>query len=238
MREGQDVVFRGVKDGLYLTLNANQEFSVLKEKLKEHLKQAEHFFHGSDVTLDTGDAQLSLEEVLEVQHILAYPYGLRLKRIVHGSQVADRSQGEVNKEPPALSAGPIRKETGLRRPATQSNTDATLLHRGTLRSGQRIVYDGNVVILGDVNPGAEIRASGDIAVLGSLRGLAHAGADGDTGVSVVAFRLAPTQLRIADVIGRPPEDSFSDAREPEIARLRDGIIVVEPMEGTRWEGEH
>ena len=218
MREGQDVVFRGVKDGLYLTLNANQEFSVLKEKLKEHLNQAEHFFHGSDVTLDTGDAQLSLEEVLEVQHILAYPYGLRLKRIVHGSQVADRSQGEVNKEPPALSAGPIRKETGLRRPATQSNTDATLLHRGTLRSGQRIVYDGNVVILGDVNQGAEIRASGDIAVLGSLRDW-PAGRR-DTGVSVVAFVRASSC--IADVQDARPRmcQMPENPRKPDLGWIR------------------
>ncbi len=237
MREEQDVIFKGVKDGLYLTFNDSQEFSVLKEKLKEHLKKAEYFFHGSEVTLDTGTAQLSLEEVLEVQHILAYPYGLRLKRIVHESPVTVQSQGDARREPPVVTT-PARKEAGTRRPGTSGGLPGTLLHKGTLRSGQRIAYEGNVVVMGDVNPGAEIRATGDIAVLGSLRGLAHAGADGDTGVSVVAFRLAPTQLRIADVIGRPPEDGSSLAREPEVARLKDGIIVVEPLEGTRWEGEH
>ena len=55
----------------------------------------------------------------------------------------------------------------------------TLLVRRTLRSGQRVRFDGNVVVLGDVNPGAEITARGDIVVMGWIRGLAHAGADGD-----------------------------------------------------------
>ena len=48
----------------------------------------------------------------------------------------------------------------------------------TLRSGQRIECEGDVVVLGDVNDGAEIIAGGSIAVMGTLRGLAHAGGNG------------------------------------------------------------
>ena len=72
----------------------------------------------------------------------------------------------------------------------------------TLRSGKSVQFDGHVVVLGDVNPGAEIIASGNIAVLGSLRGVAHAGATGERKASVSAYHLAPTQLRIADLVTR------------------------------------
>lgn len=243
MADKQDVSFKGAKEGLYLTLNGSQDFSVLKEVLSERLKSAEFFFQGSDVILDTGETAFSLEQVLEIQQILAYPYGLRLKRVVRAdagqapkeklpkAKPKRQERAKVREQPKEESPGPFA------RAVSYGPLPETLLYRGTLRSGQRIAHEGNVVIIGDVNPGAEVRATGDIAVMGSLRGLAHAGASGDTQVAVVAFVLAPTQLRIADIIGRPPEGGAGVAREPEVARLRDGMIVVEPLEGTRWEGE-
>ncbi|MBC7106160.1 MAG: septum site-determining protein MinC, partial [Firmicutes bacterium] len=75
--------------------------------------------------------------------------------------------------------------------------DQTILVRRTLRSGQRLCYNGNVVILGDVNPGAEVVAAGNVIVMGVLRGVVHAGANGNEEAVVLAFRLRPTQLRIA-----------------------------------------
>lgn len=81
----------------------------------------------------------------------------------------------------------------------------TLLLKKTLRSGQSVRYNGNVVILGNVNPGAEIVATGDIIVAGSLRGVAHAGASGDDSAVIAAFSLMPTQLRIAAHVARPPD---------------------------------
>lgn len=252
----QDVVFRGTKDGLELILSDTQEFGVLKEKLKDHLKKAEYFFRGSDVVLDTGSAALSLDEILEIQNILAYPYGLRLKRIIHkdtapAAETRQRQSGARRSPDPASVAGssPVAgdKHPDAGRPAGRVRKAArgspaakglpeTLLYRGTLRSGQRIDYEGNVVVVGDLNPGAEVTATGDIVVLGALRGLAHAGARGGDG-AVVAFRLEPTQLRIGDVIGRPPEGDAKSGREPEVAKLRDGMILIEPLEGFRWEGE-
>ena len=58
--------------------------------------------------------------------------------------------------------------------------------------------------------------------------MAHAGAQGDTSAIVAAFRLKPTQLRIAEVISRPPEAKVEVPPFPEIARLKDNVIVIEP----------
>ena len=109
-----------------------------------------------------------------------------------------------------------------------SSTLPTLLVRRHLRSGQRVHYQGNVVVLGDVNPGAEIVAAGDIVVMGVLRGLAHAGAAGDSARVVAAFRLEATQLRIASHITRAPEgDRPPDV--PEVAQVRDGQVVLDNL---------
>ena len=104
----------------------------------------------------------------------------------------------------------------------------TLLVRRHMRSGQRVHYQGNVVVLGDVNPGAEIVATGDIVVMGVLRGLAHAGAAGDSARVVAAFRLEATQLRIASHITRAPEGD-RPPEVPEVAQVRDGQMVLDNL---------
>lgn len=97
----------------------------------------------------------------------------------------------------------------------------------TLRSGQSVCFNGNVVVLGDVNPGAEITAAGDVIVMGVLRGVVHAGATGDPNAVVIAFRLQPTQLRIADYIARPPDEDCDNPERPEIGLVRDGALTIE-----------
>lgn len=107
----------------------------------------------------------------------------------------------------------------------------TVLIKRTLRSGQKFNYDGNVVVLGDVNPGAEVSAGGNVIVLGQLRGVVHAGAQGDEGAVVVAFRLLPTQLRIASHITRPPDDeSPEDNYQTEIASIKNGVVTIESFQ--------
>jgi len=237
-------VFKGTRDGLYLILNSKQDFEVLKAKLREQLKASEFFFQGSPgVILEASDDGFSLGEILEIRDILSVPYGLTLERVSNSGTRPKPRQRQAREEDRAprhaVPRGPEKVEQVTRNapwPLAGKARRDTLLHKGTLRSGRRIAHDGNIVIVGDVNPGAEVKATGDIVVTGSLRGLAHAGAGGDIGVVVVAFRLAPTQLRICDVIGRPPEGEVG-SYEPEVARLRDGRIVLEPLEGSRWEGE-
>lgn len=103
----------------------------------------------------------------------------------------------------------------------------TLLIKRTLRSGQKINFDGNVVIVGDVNPGAEVVAAGHVIVMGQLRGVVHAGAAGDENAVVMALKLLPTQLRIAGHITRPPDEEKQGGSGPEIASIKNGIVTIE-----------
>lgn len=81
----------------------------------------------------------------------------------------------------------------------------TLYLRKTIRSGQSISSDGNIVVIGDVNPGAEIIAKGDITVWGILGGIAHAGSDGNNYARIRALKLNPVQIRIGEVFARRPD---------------------------------
>ena len=109
----------------------------------------------------------------------------------------------------------------------------TIYHEGTLRSGQNITSEGHLVVLGDVNPGAEIVAAGNIVVLGSLKGVAHAGCEGDEKATVAALSFQPTQLRIAEIITRAPENVKKKETGAEIARIKDGSIYTFPLVKTK-----
>lgn len=105
------------------------------------------------------------------------------------------------------------------------------IHR-TLRSGQSISSEGNIVIIGDVNPGAEIIAKGDITVWGILGGIAHAGSDGNTYSRIRALKLNAIQLRIGDVFARRPDTvntpyvQKTDTYVPEEARIHKKHIMI------------
>lgn len=98
----------------------------------------------------------------------------------------------------------------------------------TLRGGQEVKTDSSVMIFGNVNPGAQVIAGGNIDIRGTCRGSVHAGANGDTSACVVADRLMPMQIRIADIIARSP-DNMEKAEQAERASIKDGHIVFEPI---------
>ena len=79
-------------------------------------------------------------------------------------------------------------------------TSETKFHRGSVRSGQKIEFEGSLIVLGDVNDGAEVIAGENIVILGILRGLAHAGAKGNKDAMIAASSIEAPQLRIANVV--------------------------------------
>jgi len=63
--------------------------------------------------------------------------------------------------------------------------------------------------------------------MGTLRGMAHAGAAGDITSLVAAQGLQPTQLRIADVFTRSPDEATPVPEIPEVAYLQEGTIIID-----------
>lgn len=100
--------------------------------------------------------------------------------------------------------------------------------KGAIRSGQRIEFEGSVVIIGDVNDGAEVIASDNIVVIGSLRGLAHAGAKGNKEACIAASSIESAQIRIANIIreiGR--EELLTNVETKTYAYVKENNIEIE-----------
>ena len=102
-----------------------------------------------------------------------------------------------------------------------------ILHKGTVRSGERISSNGNLCIIGDVNPGAIVSANNNIYVWGKLLGIAFAGKSGNKNASIASLYLNPLQLRIADVIAIGPKDKPKNCY-PEIAVIDKQMIIIKP----------
>lgn len=198
---------------LILHLPDCQSFDELKDKLTKQLTLFSVAATGVRVNLDVGNYNVLEKNLGELKNILLNK-GFSLQEI--------NSQGSPPGREQKIDTNPSWANE-------MSEYAHTALVCRNLRSGQKIYTQGNIVILGDVNPGAEIVAGGNILVMGVLRGMAHAGRFGDTKTLIAAYRLCPTQLRIADHITRPPDGDEIKINFPELARIRAGKVVIEKM---------
>lgn len=111
----------------------------------------------------------------------------------------------------------------------------TLYLKQTLRSGQTMSFDGNIVLIGDANPGSEVIAKGDITIWGVLGGIAHAGARGNELSKIRALKINAIQLRISGYYARRPDSmnipfiQRSNEFTPEEARVNNGEIAIYKM---------
>lgn len=217
----EHVALKGTRDGLVLYLDPAADFGLLMNELDNLMKNSDQFLQGATVRCYAGAREFSEDEHANLITILNQ-YRLELAGWLTQEEVyvPNKAKSYVTEEKDArfLAEGMVEGHC--------------LFVERTLRSGKSVQFEGHVVVLGDVNPGAEIIATGNIVVLGSLRGVAHAGATGDRKASVSAYHLAPTQLRIADLVTRAPDDGADGG--PEIARIKDDQLMVEAAGMNGW----
>ncbi|MCR8629591.1 MULTISPECIES: septum site-determining protein MinC [Paenibacillus] len=199
------VMIKGVKDGLVFLLDDTCEFAEVIQELKHKLEKThQKILTGPiiHVYVKLGSRLVSDEEKELIRDIIGQKGNLLIQSI-ESLAVA----------PSALVA---------------SMTDIKLV-KGMVRSGQTMLKEGNILFLGDINPGGEIISSGSIYVMGSLRGMAHAGVDGDESAVIAASHLRPTQLRIASIISRPPDEWGINEAFMEFAYIKDGKMEIDKI---------
>lgn len=95
-----------------------------------------------------------------------------------------------------------------------------------IRSGNKIMYEGSIVVIGDVNAGAEIIAGENIIVLGDLRGVAHAGAKGNKKAVIAADNIEAPQLRIANLLWENEGEQENNEKLKTYAHVENNEIVL------------
>lgn len=196
--------------------------------LKHRLKATEAFWQpGAIATLDAGKQLLDSRQLQEIADALTQ-VKLELHRVITARrQTAIAAAGAGLSVEQAAPKMPDEPAPDL---ASSAEYWAEPLYiKSTLRSGQEVSHPGTVVVFGDVNRGSNIVAAGDIIVLGRLRGVAHAGSQGNRSCQIVALKMEALQLRIAQVLARPPE-ADQEQLYPEVAYITDTGIRLTPAD--------
>ncbi len=185
------IVFKGARDHVRMIVpEAMEEQSLIHEIVSMHSKTSE-ILGEMGVVLDFQGRKIEEEGLSRLMQAL-WRSGMRVFSWITYD----------------LETQNLLKSTGLhvgeyRAPVSQGGGSSVpplaLLH--SLRSGQRVEHDGDIVIVGHVNDGAEILAGGSVVVWGKLKGLAHAGLDGVSGHFIVAGAFEAKQVRIGSKVG-------------------------------------
>ena len=205
--------FKGNKDGIIIQIS---DESTIKEMIDELNKKIEkkNFYKGASV-IGTSGKTLTYNEKSVLEEILVKELKMSVISLENSDIIVDNDKF-------------MDKSKSEEAAFDNLNEGVTKFVRGTLRSGVKVDFKGNVVILGDVNSGAEVIAYGNIVIMGTLRGLAYAGVNGNANSYIVANRFLAKQLRIATLITRAPDDSDYEPDMPEIAYIKNNRIEIEP----------
>ncbi len=204
------VQIKGIRDGLLASF-VDASWDEQRLALLTQIDDRPAFFQGARLAMDVGTQALKVNDLVDLRDHLS-ERGISLWAVVSESPTTEHTSQLLG------------FATRISKPRPEENkqfadiSDETALFvNKTVRSGTRIEFPGNVVVIGDVNPGAEIVADGNVIVWGRVRGMIHAGARGDRNAFICALDLSATQLRIADEVSatlKPQKDP-----QPEIASI-------------------
>ncbi len=217
---------------------AEEEAVVVKEAVEEQVEEGKTVEVDSGIEVENNEpittvegvedtySEQSTQELSEI--IPAEHFGSDFEALAYNEGLLTNE--EVSKYI-LLDTGDVLPE-GAEENSTDTKTLPTLYLNQTLRSGQTVNYEGNILIIGDAHPGSEIVADGDITVWGILGGIAHAGSKGNITAKVRALKLNAIQLRIAGLYARRndtlnvPYVQKTNDFTPEEAQIEEGKIVI------------
>lgn len=204
------ILIKGNKDGLNAVISMEKfaDFSEASELLLKKLMKGKEFYKGCTLKITSNLRYISEREQNKLRHILFEQFF-----------IADCTFEDIEEKKDRIFSGIYEGKTKF--------------IKKTIRGGQCINYNGNIVIIGDVNPGAEVYAYGNIIVLGHARGSLHAGCNGNEKAIISAFCLQPEIMQISNTLTRAPEEGNKPSY-PEVAKLKDGIIIVEPYLANKY----
>ena len=201
------IQIRGDKDGINAIIDIEKfpTFDMLIDTLIETLLKGKAFYSNSVLKITSNFKNVTDSEIAKLKDELFDKINIR-----------DCVFDDISK---------LKKENN--KIFNGINEGKTKFIKRTVRGGQSVDYPGNIIIIGDINSGAEVSAGGNIIVLGSIKGHVRAGTGGNRKSIIAAFLLQPELMQISDLLTVAPDDGIKPSY-PEVAKIKDGYIVVEP----------
>lgn len=209
------VVIKGNKAGMSVILNPDIAFEQLLEDVARKFKESAKFWGAVQMTLTLEGRKLSPGEELQIVDMITVNSQIEVLCLLDTD--AERIE---------------RCEKALNDKLMELASCTGQFYRGNLMHGETLESESSIVIIGDVMTGAKVIAKGNIIVLGALKGSVYAGAAGEVGAVIAAMEMSPTQLRIADGLGKSQAKSKRLGRGPMLACIENDVICIKPMKKT------
>lgn len=164
---------------IVLRIREGATIAEIKKELKDKLSDLKMFYQEEKNPIRVTGKMLKTDEIEKIQKIITKAINVEVEF----------------DSPRILGLHGIKKNYSM-----NIQTSKTKFVKASIRSGQKIEFEGSIVIMGDVNYGAEVIAEDNIVVQGSLRGMAHAGAKGNKDAIISAHIIDSPQIRIASII--------------------------------------
>lgn len=192
----RDIVsLKGINGDVVLKIDPNAPFSEVVDKIKSLIESERNFFSRGFLSVDTQGRELSEEEISELEGVFS---GINVSFKINESE---KIFGNINEK--------------------VEQTAFVVDH--TVRSGQVVRYDGDIIILGNVNPDGVVESKSSVYIYGVIKGKVTAGKR----VVALGFQQQYLQVNGMEIETKTPEKS----RKPYIVETDgDRKVLVVPLD--------
>jgi septum site-determining protein MinC len=168
------------------------------ESLEETFQTASNLLKGVDLVIDLQGRQAAKTFLLKFLTDFVLSREIRISSWESSNEETRSMFSSLGMNLSAKRSGPASR---------RGRRSETLVIRSSLRSGQRIEHEGDVLVIGHINDGAELIAEGNIMVMGKLKGLVHAGYNSDEARAIITLSYEAKQVRLGARVSTLTEDA-------------------------------
>lgn len=206
------VVIKGNKAGMTVIMDPDLPFDELLHAVENKFKETARFWGSAQMTLTLEGRTLTAKEEFQIVNRITDNSSIEIMCLIDSD--ANRIE---------------RCEKALNEKLMELSSSTGQFYKGTLRAGDVLESEASIVVIGDVEKGARVTAKGNVVILGTLKGTVHAGAAGNINTVVVAFEMAPDQVRISDINFRMAKSGKLLGKGPMMILVENGRICSESI---------
>ncbi len=212
------VDLRMTKRGVVLFVEKYDELAQLFADITKKFSQLDGFFtQGDKISVMIKDRENYSKDITEIVSFVEKM----------GFKVGEILVGEMNKKAPNKLS--VKQKVKVLESNNLQQLNPTKVVKKTVRSGQAVIHDGDVILVGNLNSGGEIISAGNVMVLGEARGVIRAGVQGDENALIFAVIMSPELVQIASHVSH-----VSEPIESAVAYVRSGKVVVKRYDDVKF----
>ncbi len=202
---------RMTKRGVVLFIESYEDLSQLFADITNKFSQLEGFFApGDKLSIMMKDKEKYSKDITDIVSFIEEK----------GFKVGEILVGEMNKKTPNKMS--VKQKLNVVESEASKRLNPTKVIKKTVRSGQAVVHDGDVIVMGNLNSGGEIISAGNVVILGEAKGVIRAGVKGEESSVIYAILMNPELVQIANHVAH-----LSETLKNAVVHVRNGKVVFE-----------